>query len=169
MKFFTRYVKHLCATRRKTKQYFDVATLDAIEKTIVEAEKGHNGQIRFVVETDLPAIMLWDEVSARTRAVQLFSTLHIWDTEANNGVLIYVLLAEKRVELVADRGIHLPVVNEHPHAWAEICRLLEKAYRKGDYQAGSIAAIQKVAQYLRQYEITGEDFGNELPNAPLLL
>ena len=102
----------------------------------------------------------------RERAIEVFANLHVWDTQHNNGVLIYVLLADRAVEIVADRGIH---AHEATPAWGAICRQIEAACARGDHEAGAKAGIEAVAHALRRHFPRRDVHGNELPNEPVLL
>lgn len=102
----------------------------------------------------------------RERAVEVFSQLRVWDTERNNGVLIYLLLADRRVEIVADRGINRDV---GPQGWDKICRAMERAFKKEDFELGVVSGIHAIAEHLvRHYPATSANV-NELPDKPVML
>ncbi|MEO8136430.1 MAG: TPM domain-containing protein, partial [Betaproteobacteria bacterium] len=126
----------------------------------------HVGEIRFVVEGALDGAPLYSGQSARERAIDVFAQLRIWDTEHNNGVLIYLLLADRDVEIVADRAIHSTVGTD---GWDAICRTMEAAFRQGDFEGGVIAGIEAVTQHLIVNFPATADTRNELPDAPLAL
>lgn len=158
--------KHLLANRSRVNRAFPKASLDAIEQAIKASEATHAGQIRFVVEGALDGRPLFRDQSARERALDLFSRLRIWDTAHNSGVLIYVLLADRNVEIVADRGIDAAV----GHAvWQQICTAMETEFGKGHFEQGVIAGIQAVTKHLVTHFPKGRDGRNELPDAPLVL
>jgi len=161
-----RVLRHLTSTPRATRSCFAPAVLAEIEAAITAAEAQHAGEIRFAIETALPLTALWRRVSPRARAIELFARLGIWDTQSNNGVLIYVLRADRAVEIIADRGI-----NEHVTAaeWESVCREVETHYRAGHYVEGSRAAVAGVARLLAQHFPAARASGNELPNQPILL
>jgi uncharacterized membrane protein len=161
-----RLLRHAVTFKFQTKNAFDDLLLTAIETAITEAESRHGGQIRWVVETELSALQIWDRVSARERAVQLFADLHIWDTEHNNGVLIYILFAEKRVEIVADRGVHRLTSVHQPKIWRQVCQQLESDFKTGQFKSGALAAIAATGQVLAAYFPTA-DLSDELSNKPL--
>lgn len=164
---FKRIVRHLLTTHWRLDRAFPKAALTAIEQAIKASEKQHTGEIRFVVEAALDSGPLLHGQSATERALDLFSHLRVWDTQHNNGVLIYLLLADRDVEIVADRGIHARAGTAQ---WEEICRLMESAFRQGDYETGVIRGIEAVAGHLaRHFPGTGTDSHNELPDAPLVL
>jgi len=138
----------------------------AIERVIKESEAAHRGEIRFVVEGALDTAALLQGQTARDRAIDVFSHLRIWDTEHNNGVLVYLLLADRDVEIVTDRGIHAKV---GPEEWERICRSMETAFRQGDFQGGVIGGIREVTRHLvAHFPAIGDD-RNELPDKPVVL
>ena len=162
-----RALRHLFATHWSTGRRFTPHVLSNIEKTISQVESQHAGEIRFVVETALHPAELWHGLTPRQRALQVFAHLGIWDTEHNNGVLIYVLLADRRVEILADRGIASRVQQSQ---WDEICRETQRHYRARDFGAGSIAAVEHVGRLLgRHFPGRPKSHANELPNQPVLL
>jgi len=141
-------------------------TLRAIESAIRESEAIHQGQIRFAVEAALDLAPLLRNQSARERAIEVFSSLRVWDTERNNGVLIYLLLADRDVEIVADRGAHALVGAPE---WERICREMEALFRAARFEEGVITGIQAVSAHLaRHYPGPGKK-PNELPDVPVIL
>lgn len=165
-----RILRHLIAPHWLVRRAFSAATLAAIEAAVAAAERRHAGELRFVVEADLPLSALWHEVSARERAIEVFSRLRVWDTEHNSGVLIYVQLIDRRVEIVADRGINAQVEQTQ---WNAICRSMEAMFRDGDYARGALQAVERIGQLLAdKFPAPTEGHGiaaNELPDRPLLL
>jgi hypothetical protein len=161
-----RIVRHLLATRWTVRRAFPRGALAAIDKAIRESETGHRGEIRFVVEGALQIEPLLRGQSARERAIDVFSQLRIWDTEQNNGVLIYLLLADRNVEIVADRGIDAKV---GPEEWERICRGMEAAFRQAEFEAGGIGGIREVTRHLAVHFPPGGDDRNELPDKPVVL
>jgi uncharacterized membrane protein len=156
------------ATHWRTRLRFPRATLDAIEAAIVRAERTHAGQIRFAIETALTPLQILNDVAARTRAIELFASLGVWDTELNNGVLIYVLLADRGVEIVADRGLAARVGAAE---WQGVCRLMEEHFRAGRFHQGAIAGVDAVGALLSRHFPAGlgQSSVNELPDRPTLL
>ncbi|MFI4895949.1 MAG: TPM domain-containing protein, partial [Steroidobacterales bacterium] len=161
-----RIARHLVCSARRTRAIFTPAVLAQIEAAIGAAEALHDGEIRFAIETALPLPLVWHDLSARMRAIELFARLRIWDTQANNGVLIYVLRADRAVEIIADRGINQRVSSTE---WELVCREVETHYRAGRYEEGSRAAVAGVARLLALHFPAGRASGNELPNQPILL
>lgn len=163
----TRLLKHLLPpTWWLLRRAFPASTLAAIETAVTAAERGHRGEIRFAVEASLGLPALLRGQSARERAVEVFAQLRVWDTAENNGVLIYVLLADHDVEIVADRGITAKVDQTE---WDNIARLMEQHYRAGDFRQGTFKGIRRVSELLARHFPPGEDNPNELSNKPVLL
>src|SRR5215469_6658401 len=162
----TRLVRHLVTTHFSTRRRFPPAVLEAIEQAIRDCEARHAGEIRFVVETAFDFPELWHDLPARRRALQVFGQLGVWDTAHNNGVLIYVLMADRVVEIVADRGIAARVGQAE---WSAVCRQMEHHYRAGDYREGSIVGILGVGALLGRHFPGKAPGGNELPDQPVLL
>jgi uncharacterized membrane protein len=164
----TNILKNLVSGPWLTKARFPRSTMQAIEGAIAASERTHSGELRFAVEAALPLAHLLRGVNARGRAIELFSQLRIWDTEQNNGVLIYLLLAEHDVEIVADRGVHARVGSA---AWEAICHEMETEFRAGRFEAGVLAGIARITALLQQHFPLGEQQinDNELPDAPLAL
>jgi uncharacterized membrane protein len=161
-----RLLRHIATTRWSTRRHFPQPVRAAIEQAIAECEARHGGQIRFVVETALDLPELWHDLSPRRRATQLFGQLGVWDTAHNNGVLIYVLMADHAVEIVADRGIALRVAQAE---WEAVCRQMEHHYRERRFRDGSVVGILGVGALLGRH-FPGRRAGeNELPNQPVLL
>ena len=142
--------KHLMAHRWRVRRDFPPRVLEAIEQAIKASEATHAGQIRFVVEG----------------ALDVFSHLRIWDTHHNNGVLIYLLLADRDVEIVADRGIDAKV----GHAgWEAICRAMETDFANGRFEQGAIKGIAAVSRELAKYFPHAAGGPNELPDQPVVI
>ena len=161
-----RLVRHLCLTAAHERRSFDAATLGRINDAIASSESRHGGELRFVVERALDGTALWKSQSPRERAIELFSSLHIWDTRHNSGVLIYVLLADRSVEILADRGIDAKVGNK---TWAAICQAMETRFRDGDFEAGALEGIDAITQLLANHFPPKPDESNELPDFPVIL
>ncbi len=161
-----RLTKHLLTSQWHLRRAFPKATISAIEAAIRTAEQGHDGEIRFAVEGALEPWALIHGKTPRERAIEVFSTLRVWDTQHNNGVLIYVLLADHAVEIVADRGIH---AHEATATWNDICRQIEAAFGRAEYQSGAVAGIEAIARTLRQHFPKRASPSNELPDEPVLL
>ncbi|HQY70490.1 MAG TPA: TPM domain-containing protein [Pseudomonadales bacterium] len=159
-----RVLRHLAMPAWRLRQSLPRASMQAIETAIGASERTHGGQICFAVETALDLAPLARGQAARERALEVFAQLRVWDTEHNNGVLIYLLLADRDVEIVADRGIAARV----PAAqWEAICQAMESAFRAGRFEQGALDGIRAVGELLaRHYPERGAD---TLSNAPYLL
>ena len=162
-----RLLRHLFATHWMTRRCFDSETQKRIEVSITEVEALHGGEIRFAIETALDLPDLFAGLTSRHRALQVFGQLGVWDTAANNGVLIYVLRADRSVEIVADRGIGSRVLQSE---WAAVCRAMEDHYRAGRFAEGSDVGVRGVGRLLAKH-FPNDQGGraNELPNQPVLL
>ncbi len=161
-----RLLRHLSIGSYHVRKLFPTESMDRITTAVAQAETGHHGEIRFVVEGSLDFPLLVKGVTGRERAVTVFSQLRVWDTEGNNGVLIYLLVADRDVEILADRGIHAKVGAE---GWEAICKEMEGEFRSGRFEAGAIRGIQAVGQYLRtHFPQSGAD-ENELSDRPIIL
>ena len=166
---FGRLLRHVVATHWRTRMLFPATTLDAIEEAIGRAERTHGGEIRFAIETSLTPLHVLAELTPRARALEVFAQLRVWDTEANNGVLIYVQLADRTVEIVADRGFQGRV---SPAEWEAVCRLMEEHFRAGRFQVGSIAGVDAIGNLLARHypQAAGKAIqSNQLPDRPTLL
>ena len=161
-----RIMKHLSVGRAAVRRVFPLRTLDAIEQAIRATEARHAGQIRFAVEASLELVPLLAGQTAQQRSVEVFSRLRVWDTEHNNGVLIYLLLADRDVEIVADRGIHVRLGQE---VWQTICHEMEAAFREGNFEAGVIAGIHAVGEHLSRHFPARSGKVNEMPDSPVVL
>ncbi|MGH8717933.1 MAG: TPM domain-containing protein [Burkholderiales bacterium] len=160
-----RVMHHLVASDLTVRRAFPAPALRAIEQAITESERGRHGEICFALEAALPLIPLLRAQSARERAIEVFSRLRIWDTERNSGILIYLLLADHDVEIVADRGIASRVSHSE---WEAICHEMETAFRDGRFQEGALAAIQRTSELLAAHFCAVEK-ENELPDRPIVL
>ena len=161
-----RVMQHLSTGHASVRRVLPSRALEAIENAIRETEAKHAGQIRFAVEASLELAPLLAGQTAQQRAVDVFSRLRVWDTENNNGVLIYLLLADRDVEIVADRGIHVKLGKE---VWEAICREMEAAFRAGQFEAGVLAGIRAVGEHLSRHFPARGGKSNELPDSPVVL
>ena len=161
-----RVLRHLTTGQRATRRKFPVAALLAIETAIQGGELRHSGEVRFAVEHALEPMSVLRGETPRERAVAIFTRLRVWDTEHNSGVLIYVLLADHAVEIVADRGIHKKVAQE---AWQAICRHMETEFRAGRFEAGALGGIVAVHELLARHFPASARNPDELPNRPVVL
>ena len=158
--------KHLFEHRWRVRRVFPPEALAVIERTIKEGEVTHSGQVRFAVEGALDGRPLFKDQSARERALDVFSQLRIWDTAHNNGVLIYLLLADRDVEIVADRGIDAKV---GAAGWEQICKSMETDFKAGNFAGGVVRGIQAVSQQLAAHFPRQGKGPNELPDKPVVV
>lgn len=161
-----RFFQHVFYRRATMRQLFPATALDAIEQAIHAAEARHLGEIRFAVEAALPLSALLIDQSSPARALDVFTQLRVWDTEQNNGVLIYLLLADRKVEIVADRGIHAKLGDA---TWGAICRAMEAEFRNGNFEQGALIGVTQVAAYLTEHYPQSGAENNELPDRPILM
>lgn len=161
-----RLLRHLMTPQWWVLRAFDRAALDAVERAVAAAEQGHRGELRFVVEGSLSLGHLLRGTTPRERAVELFSDLRVWDTQHNTGILIYVQLADRGVEVLADRGIGARVPQP---AWDDLCRTLERAFSVGDYRGGAVAAVARAGQLLAEQFPVAADNPDEMPDRPVVV
>ncbi|MFT4197697.1 MAG: TPM domain-containing protein [Pseudoxanthomonas sp.] len=146
---------------------FPPASLQRIAAAIAAGESRHDGEVMFAVEAGLPLAALWRGATARMAAEAAFARLHTWDTARNNGVLVYLLLAEHHIEIVADRGLSMVA----PEQWREVCAHIEQGMRQGDAEAAVVAGIEAASDLLARHfpALAGGGGGNELPDLPRIL
>lgn len=162
-----RWLRHLATDERAVRRLFGDDGLRRVEACIAEGERVHRGQVRFAVEAALPLPRIARHVTPRERALEVFGLSRTWDTEENCGVLVYLLLADRDVEIVADRGIHRRVGEG---TWESICKTMEAAFRAGRFVDGAEAGVRAVNDVLAQhFPRTGGQDGNELPDVPIVL
>jgi hypothetical protein len=158
--------RHLVTDRAGVQRAFPPEELARIERAIAEGELRHSGQVCFALEAALPLSRVWQNASPRDRALEVFGLLRVWDTERNDGVLVYILLADRDVEIVADRGIHAKVGSA---AWEAICLKMEASLRAGRYAEGVAAGIAAIADLLAEHSPRGAGDRNELSDKPIIL
>ena len=162
-----RWIHHLFLDHFTLKRAFPQATLDAIGRGVAEQEKRHRGELRVAIEGGLPLQALLAGRSARERAIEQFTRLRVWDTDDNAGVLVYLLLADRRVEIVADRGIHARVGDT---AWETICGAMQQEFAAGSFKAGMLTGLASISDLLAQHFPASEGGNpNELPDAPVTI
>ncbi len=162
-----RLLRHRWFDEADTRRAIPPALVQQLARRVAASEKRHSGEIRICVEAGLPASYLWRGATARERAVMQFGKLRVWDTEQNNGVLIYLLLAEHAIEIVADRGL-----NRHVSAqdWQAVVQRMGRAFHEGRFEDGLTQALEEVSALLVQHFplAPGSGDANELPDAPVL-
>jgi uncharacterized membrane protein len=162
-----RILRHRWRDESDTRRAIPPEVLQRLAERVAASEQRHGGEIRIYVEAGMPLSYLWRDATPRERAIAIFGKLRVWDTEQNNGVLIYLLLAEHAIEVVADRGLarHVPDTQ-----WREIVAHMRDAFRAGRYEDGLAQAVDEVTALLvRHYPAApGAANANELPDAPVL-
>jgi uncharacterized membrane protein len=160
-----RITRHLLILPGTLKRAFPRSTMAAIEQAIARGEREHSGEVRFAAEAALEVTGLFAGQSARERAIDVFSQLRVWDTAQNNGVLIYLLLAERDIEILADRGLNAVKAGE----WESICQTMEAALRRGDFERAVVEGIEAVSHLLARHFPPRASDRNELADKPVIV
>jgi uncharacterized membrane protein len=165
--FLSRMLRHRWLDESDTRKSIPPDLMERLARRIAASEKRHTGEVRIYVEAGLPMSYLWRDATPRERAVAIFGKLRVWDTEDNNGVLIYLLLAEHAIEVVADRGLARHVA---PDDWQAIVTRLGAALREGRFEDGLTQALEEVSALLVKHFPAAEGAANvnELPDEPVL-
>jgi uncharacterized membrane protein len=163
---FSRFLKHSFSTPRLVKKYFPNDSMDRITNAISESEKKHDAEIVFAIEPAIAPIPALRGYSARQRAIDVFSQLRVWDTESNNGVMIYLLLADHDIEIVADRGVNRLAGEVY---WEEICQSMESRFREGQFEVGVLEGIQTITKLLEKHYPKSKANQNELSDKPVIV
>jgi uncharacterized membrane protein len=166
VKKIKRWFLHAFTPPWRQRVLFSKTTLKAIETAIQQSETTHSGELRFAIENALTASQVWHGLSSYQRALELFAKLHVWDTEENSGVLIYLLLAERTVHIIADRGINKRVTQAE---WDDIVRAMQSEFRSGNFERGSVLGIEQITALLASHFPATADNPNELPDAPIII
>ena len=160
---FIRFLRHRWWDERDARRALPTEALDRLQAQVKASEQQHSGEIRLCIEAGLPLSYLWKSLGARARAITLFGKLRVWDTEHNNGVLIYLLLADHAIEIVADRGLarHVPAAQ-----WQALMAPMRSAFQAGRFEEGLSQAIDAIhALLLAHWALApGEANANELPD-----
>ena len=162
----SRLFRHLLLPGWWVRRVISQAALTEIGAAIAACEQTHRGELRFVVEGPLPLASLRQDSTSRRRAIELFASQRVWDTEENSGILIYVQLVDRRVEILADRGIAARVAQAE---WDAICRAMEASFRKGEWRQGALQAVARAGELLAHHFPARQSNPNELPDQPLVL
>ena len=164
----SRILKHRWVDEADLRQAVPKELVARLASRVAASERRHSGEVRIYAEAGLPLSYLWRDAPPRERAVAMFGKLRMWDTEHNNGVLIYLLLAEHAIEIVADRALSRLV----PQAeWDRLAAGMAQAFRESRFEAGLMQAIEGVERHLMQHFplAEGAKRANELPDAPVVL
>jgi uncharacterized membrane protein len=166
MKTLSRLLKHLRTTSAAGRRSFPPTTLKAIEETIAAGETRHRAEVRLIVEPALDMQAVLSGVQARERARELFAHYRVWDTEENCGVLVYVNLADRQVEIVADRGVGKVAAAKEWHA---ICRTMTQGFAQGAFHDSVIAALTQLNALLERHYPDDGSTRNQLSDKPVVL
>ncbi len=160
-----RWLKHRASDPRDVDRVLPPAAMQRLGARVAASEQRHSGEIRICVEPALPSSYVWKHLTARDRAITMFGKLRVWDTEYNNGVLIYLMLAEHAIEIVADRGLLRHVTREQ---WQAIVERMREPLRAGRFEDGLNMAVDTVDALLAERFPLAPDQSNpnELPDAP---
>jgi uncharacterized membrane protein len=158
--------RHATSSTAEARHAFPETTLMAIAQAIDAGERTHRGEVRLIVEKALPFQDAWDDVTNRQRALALFADHGIWDTEDNCGVLIYVNMAEHKIDIVADRGIDRKI---DAATWQAVCRTMTAGFKNGHFHDATLAAVAQVNDLLHQHFPASGERANELPDQPIML
>ena len=160
--------RHRWADEAAVRRVLPNDAMQRLASRVAASERRHSGEVRICVEAGLPMSYLWRHAPPRERAVTLFGKLRVWDTEHNNGVLIYLLLAEHAIEIVADRGIDSRVDDAE---WAAMTQRMGAAFRDGRFEDGLTQALEEMSALLVAHFPLGENEVdvNELPDEPVVL
>jgi uncharacterized membrane protein YgcG len=162
-----RFWRHLATDHGSARRAFSPDALERLEALIAAGERTHRGQVCLAIEPALPLAHVLKGLAPRERALEVFGQRRVWDTDENCGVLVYLLLADRDVEIVADRGVHARVGSA---AWEAICKSMEAAFREGRFADGAEVGINAINALLAaHYPHDGRARGNEIPNRPVVL
>ena len=161
-----RILRHLAYPDWMVRRTFPARVQRRIEEAVRGSERRHRGELKFALEDGLGLFPLLRGVTARQRAIELFSLLRVWDTEENSGVLIYLQLVDRDIEIVCDRGIDSRVGRER---WDAICRRMEQAFRARRFEEGVLDGIEEITQLLAKHFPARRDNPDELPDRPVVL
>ena len=162
----SRQWRHWRTTAAKGRTMFPDDALVSIGDAITVGEQRHRGEVRVIVENSMPSDAIWSDLSNRQRAIALFAEYGVWDTQDNCGVLIYVNLAEHKVDIVVDRAIGGKIA---PATWQQVCRTMTQGFAKGEFQGSTLAAVEQVNVLLEQHFPSNGARANELPDRPIVL
>jgi uncharacterized membrane protein len=162
----SRALRHWKTSAAHGRRAFPQESLAAIAGAITEGERTHRGELRLIVEASMPFDAIWADISNRQRALALFAEHGVWDTEDNCGVLIYVNLAEHKIDIVADRNVNRKIDTA---TWQAVCRTMTEGFARGQFHGSTLAAVAQVNELLRQHFPANGSRANELPDAPIMM
>ena len=158
--------RHWSASAAKGRRMFPAPALERIGQAITAGEQRHRGELRLIVENSMPSDLIWADVGNRQRALGLFAEYAVWDTADRCGVLIYVNLAEHKVDIVVDRNIGQKI---DPSTWQQICSTMTQGFKRGEFEQSTLAAVEQVNALLAQHFPATGTRTNELPDHPVVL
>jgi uncharacterized membrane protein len=158
--------RHWMTTTAKGRTMFPPDTLARVSSAITAGEQRHRGELRLIVENALPSEAIWADMTNRQRAIALFAEFGVWDTEDNCGVLLYVNVAEHKVEIVADRGINRLIA---PAIWQQVCTTMTRGFAAGNFHDSLLAAVEDINTLLATHFPANGARPNELPDHPIVL
>jgi len=170
LKFLSRLWRHVYSGPMRARKVFSAATLQNLHTIITEGEAEHRAEVRLIIEAAMPLRKVWRGMPSRQRAIDLFGTYRVWDSEENNGVLLYVNLADRTLELVCDRAAARAITADE---WQRICADMLAAYRAGQFEQGTAEGLRAIHRELREFfpahadAPRSEDAGQ--PDAPIML
>lgn len=157
-----RMIRHRLAIDRAGKRLFNKDTMVRLQAAIAEGERSHRGEVRLIVESAMPTRKLWRGITERQRALDLFGSFRVWDTAERNGVLLYINLADRALEVVSDREASRLTRDQH---WLLACQVAQEVFKRGDYEAGTLAAIETIHQALAMtFPVEGARAGAAIAN-----
>jgi len=163
---FARLLRHLSATRSQARRLFPRATLQAVQACIAAGEKYHRAEIRVIVEAALPLATVWRGDSSRARAHELFSHYRIWDTEENCGILLYINVADHKLEILPDRQVGKALKRED---WQAVCQTMTNGFASKNYHDSLLQALTQLNALLAQHFPDQDKHKNQLSDRPLVL
>ena len=165
---WSRAFRHLAATHRGAHRLASEETMVRFQQAIAEGEATHRGEVRLIVESALPLRKIRRGMSTRQRALDLFGTFRVWDTEENNGVLLYINVADRKLEIIADRAASRRIGDPH---WQTVCALAQSAFKKGEFEHGLVQALESIhgALAVAFPAQEGATRKNELPDSPTVI
>lgn len=164
---FVRLSRHVITTKMAAQRMFPLDTQQRLQQTIAYGEAQHRAELQLIIEAALPLRKVLAGVSTRQRALQLFDQYRVSDTKEKNGVLLYINLADRRAELIADSGATQAIPN---NIWQNICDTMLSWFKRDAFEHGTINAINSIHTELRRaFPARNEANQNELPDAPVML
>ena len=165
---WSRMTRHFMASQRGTHKLFSPETMQRLQQVIADGEATHRGEVRLIVESALPLRKVRRGMTTRQRALDLFGTFRVWDTEENNGVLLYINVADQRLEIIADRAASRRIGDPH---WQTVCGLARSSFKQGEFEQGLVQALESIHDALATAfpAERGTPRKNELPDAPTVI